>query len=318
MRNRKILLLLTSLLLTLSLVVCKSTTTTNTTTDTTKVVLILDKGGVNDGSFNESAYNGALTAKESFSNLDVAYLESTTDADYTSNIETAIDMKADLIIGVGFNLSDAIEKAAINYPNQQFAIVDGALTKDYDNVTNILFDEEQAGYLAGIATAFTIDSNSFGFIGGYEIPAVVKYRDGFEKGLKEINPKATLSTQYANSFTDAAKGKAIATQMFKSNIDCIMTAAGTVNNGVYESATELKKHTVAVDMAQSNMSTSIITSALKNVDKGIYDTINNLLNNNLTGGSVIFDMTNNGVGYEITDYIPEKAINYITTKTTNN
>lgn len=318
MRNRKILLLLTSLLLTLSLVACKSTTTTNTTTDTTKVVLILDKGGVNDGSFNESAYNGALTAKESFSNLDVAYLESTTDADYTSNIETAIDMKADLIIGVGFNLTEPIEKAAINYPNQKFAIVDGALTKDYDNVTNILFDEEQAGYLAGIATAFTIDSNSFGFIGGYEIPAVVKYRDGFEKGLKEINPKATLSTQYANSFTDAAKGKAIATQMFKSNIDCIMTAAGTVNNGVYESATELKKHTVAVDMAQSNMSTSIITSALKNVDKGIYDTINNLLNNNLTGGSVIFDMTNNGVGYEITDYIPEKAINYITTKTTNN
>ena len=302
MFNKKILLLFTTLLLTLSLVACNKTTT-STTQSSTKVVLVLDKGGVNDGSFNESAYNGALKAKESFKNLDVTYLESVTDTDYKTNIETAIDMEPDLIIGIGFNLTDAIEEAAINYPSQKFAIVDGALSKDYNNVTNILFNEKEAGYLSGIATAMSLDTDNYGFIGGYEIPAVINYMEGFKQGILEVNPNATLSIQYANSFTDAAKGKAIAAQMYNSDIDVIMTASGTCNSGVYEMATELNKYTVAVDMAQSHMSKSIVTSALKNVDEGIYTTIKSLLNNNLTGGSVIYDMTNSGVGYEVTDYI---------------
>ena len=276
------------------------------------VTLVLDKGGVNDESFNQLAWEGAQEASEEYGVI-VKYLESNSDSDYKTNVETAIDMKSDLIIGVGFNLTEAIGDAAESYPEQQFAIIDGSFEETPSNVTPILFNEKEAGYLAGLATALSIESDKFGFVGGFEIPAVVNYKDGFEQGLKEVNPNATLFVQYANSFTDAAKGKAIGAQMYSNDIDCIMTAAGGVNSGVYESGREQGKYAVAVDMAQSNISPEVIvTSALKNVAGGVKDTIGKLVDDKLVGGEVaMYDITNNGVGYEETQFIGDKTIKYI-------
>lgn len=279
------------------------------------VTLVLDKGGVNDESFNQLAWEGAQEASEEYGVI-VKYLESNSDADYKTNVETAVDMKSDLIIGVGFNLTEAIGDAAESYPEQQFAIIDGSFEETPSNVTPILFNEKEAGYLAGLATALSIESDKFGFVGGFEIPAVVNYKDGFEQGLKEVNPNATLFVQYANSFTDAAKGKAIGAQMYSNDIDCIMTAAGGVNSGVYESGREQGKYAVAVDMAQSNISPEVIvTSALKNVAGGVKDTIGKLVDDKLVGGEVaMYDITNNGVGYEETQFIGDKTIKYIIDK----
>ena len=224
-------------------------------------------------------------------------------------------MDSDLVIGVGFNLSEAIENAAKSYPDQQFAIVDGSFEEIPSNVTPIVFDEKEAGYLAGIVAAKTVksDSNKFGFVGGFEVPAVVNYKDGFEKGIKEVNPNATLSTQYANSFTDASKGRVIAQQMQSQGIECIMSAAGGVNNGVYEVCKENGTYAVAVDMAQSYMSTdTILTSAIKKVDVGVAETIKSYINGNLKGGSnSTYNMINNGVDYEKTDLLSDETINYI-------
>ena len=284
----------------------KNTNTTNQESKNTLVTLVLDKGSVNDQSFNESAWNGGKKAKEEF-NIDVKYLESNTDADYASNIETAISLNSDLIIGVGFNLTSAIENAAKNYPDQKFAIVDGSFEEIPSNVTSISFDEKGAGYLAGIIAAKTNEGNNFGFIGGFEVPAVINFKDGFEEGILSVNKDATLSTQYANSFTDAAKGKAIATNMYSNDINCIMTAGGGVNAGVYEAASELNKYAVAVDMAQNSISPNVIlTSALKKVDTGVYETIKKLLDGTLKGGEVLtYNISNDGVGYEKTDLLSQ-------------
>ena len=172
--------------LTLLLTGCSSKEEENSTklnNNDVLITLILDKGGVNDASFNESAWSGAQNASKELG-VNIKYLESNTDADYTQNIETAMDLESDLIIGVGFNLSQSIENAAINYPEQKFAIVDGSFEKIPDNVTPITFNEKEAGYLAGIASAKTINSDKFGFIGGFEVPAVINYKDGFEEGFK--------------------------------------------------------------------------------------------------------------------------------------
>lgn len=293
--------------------ICKPTKTTKEETSTKKLVyLVLDVGGVHDGSFNESAYKGAKQAEKEL-DIEVKYLESKTEADYASNIETAIDNNADLVIGVGFNLSNAIEKAAKGYPDQQFAIVDGSFKTIPDNVSVLLFNESQAAYLAGMVTALTVESNKFGFIGGYEMPAVVSYKEGFEEGLKAINPNATLQVQYANSFTDAAKGKSIAQQMYMNGVECIMTAAGGVNNGVYEAGLEKSKFAVGVDSAQSSFAPkTIVTSALKNVDVGVNKAINNFIDGTLQGGkSVVYDLSNDGIGYEKTDLISNETIKKI-------
>lgn len=276
------------------------------------ITLVLDKGGVNDESFNQLAWKGAQDAKKEYG-VTVKYLESNSDADYKTNIETAIDMESDLIIGVGFNLTDPIKNAAESYKEQKFAIVDGSFETIPSNVTPILFDEKEAGYLAGLVVGKTVDSDKFGFIGGLQVPAVLNYRDGFEQGLKEVNNKAVLVEQFANSFTDAAKGKAIASQMYSDNVECIMTAGGGVNLGVYESGKEVGKYAVAVDMSQSHISpTAIITSALKKVDNGIKETIGHLVNDDLTGGkALVYNILNDGVGYEKTDLISKDTEKYV-------
>lgn len=319
MKTKKIIKIASLVLIAaLCVVGCASTKKANSNNDVL-VTLILDRGGVNDGSFNQSAWTGAQNAEKELG-IEVKYLESSTEADYTSNIETAIDMESDLVIGVGFNLSQAIEQAAINYPEQKFAIIDGSFEKTPDNVTSVLFDEKQAGYLAGIATAKTLtDNNSFGFVGGFEVPAVVNYKDGFEKGLKEINPKAKLEVHYANSFTDAAKGRAIAAQMINSGIECIMTAAGGTNNGVYETCLEKGLYAVGVDMAQSSvLPQTILTSAIKKVDVGVSETIKSLVNGNLQGGiNIIHDIANSGVDYEKTPLLSSDTVSYLENIKTN-
>ena len=305
----KMLVLSTMLIGSVGLVGCSTKTEEK---ESKKVTLVLDLGGVNDESFNQSAWTGAEQASKELG-VEVKYLESKQDSDYATNIETAIDMGSDLIIGVGFNLTEAIEKAAYAYPEQQFAIVDGSFKEIPSNVTNIVFNEEEAGYLAGLVTAKTIKSDKFGFVGGFEIPAVINYKNGFERGLKEINPNATLSVQYANSFTDAAKGRAIAEQMSKNGIKCIMAAAGGVNNGIYEVCAEKDTHAVAVDMAQSYiLPNTILTSAIKKVDVGVAETIKSYVNGNLKGGTAsIYNISNNGVGYEETKLISKDVIEFI-------
>lgn len=319
MRNKKsIFHLLLVLFIAISLTGCSSNKGTSNTEVSNKdilVTLILDKGGVNDESFNQSAWKGAKEASDELG-ITVKYLESEKDSDYDTNIETAIDLESDLIIGVGFNLTDSIKKAAQHYPDAKFAVIDGAFDTIPSNVSSITFNEKQAGYLAGLVAAKSIDSNQFGFIGGFDVPAVINFREGFKEGLLEVNPNAILNEQLANSFVDAAKGKAIASQMYNSGAECIMTAGGGVNLGVFEVAKELGKYAVSVDMPQNQIAPeAILTSALKNVDIGVYDVIKNFVNDNFKGGSeTVYDITNNGVSYEKTNLISKEVQEYVSEK----
>lgn len=281
-----------------------------------KITLVLDKGGVNDESFNQSAWEGAQEAKKKYG-VDVNYIESKQESEYKTNIETAVDEGADLVIGVGYNLADAIKEAAGYYPEQNFAIVDGSYDKIPSNVRSILFNEEEAGYLAGLVAAKVSKSDKFGFIGGMDIPSVSNFAVGYEKALKEVNPDAQLITQYANSFTDSAKGKAMSNKMYKDGVDIIFTAGGGVNSGVYESGKELNKLAVAVDLPQNYIAPdTILTSALKNVGIGVELTIKDLVENKFKGGEVaMFDISNGGVGYEKTDLIPQDVVDFVDSKT---
>ena len=176
--------------------------------------LVLDEGGVNDQSFNQSAWEGALEAKEEYG-IEVSYIESKGENEYLQNVETAIDQDSDLVVGVGFKLTDTIGEASKSYPEQKFAIIDGTYEEIPQNVQPILFNEAEAGYAVGLIASQMTNTNAVGFIGGMDIPSVSQFLVGFEKAIKEENPDIKVLSQYANSFTDAAKGKAIADQMIK-------------------------------------------------------------------------------------------------------
>ena len=283
-----------------------------------KISLILDEGGVNDQSFNQSSWEGALRAKEQY-DVEVNYIESKSESEYLANVETAIDDDADLIIGVGFKLTDTIEEASKNYPNQKFAIIDGNYEEIPSNVQSILFNEEEAGYCVGLIASKMTKTNTLGFVGGMSIPSVDGFKIGFERALKEENPNIKLLTQYANSFTDSAKGKAIAQNMIKEGADIIFTAGGGVNAGAWEACVEANIKSIGVDMPSSQFSPSIITSALKRVDVGVESVIKDLINNKFEGGKVkMFDLSNGGVGFEKTDLLSDDVVKYVEEKIKSN
>ena len=302
-------LLLVTLVVGSTVVGCSKSTVED---DKVKVTLVLDEGGVNDQSFNQSSWEGALQAKEKY-DVDINYIESKQESDYETNIETAIDNESDLVIGVGFKLTDAIKEASENYPEQQFAIIDGTYDEIPKNVQPILFNEEEAGYTVGLIAAKMTNTNTVGFIGGMDIPSVSQFLVGFEKAIKEEKPGVKVLTQYANSFTDAAKGKAIAQQMIKNNADIIFTAGGGVNNGAWEACTESNIKAIGVDMPSNQFTpNTIITSALKNVGTGVELTIKDLVEGNFEGGKAkIYDLSNGGVGFEKTNLLSDDLIKYV-------
>ena len=280
-----------------------------------KITLILDEGGVNDQSFNQSAWEGALEAKEQYG-VEINYIEAKQESDYATNIDMAIDQDADLVIGVGFKLTDTIEEAAKTYPESKFAIIDGTYEDIPENIMPILFNEEQAGYCAGLVAANMTKTNVIGFVGGMEIPSVTNFLIGFEKAIKEENKDIKVLSQYANSFSDASKGRVIAEQMINEKADIIFTAGGGVNSGVFEVTKEKGLYAIGVDMPSNYISPeTIVTSALKNVGTGVELTVKYLVEGNFKGGEAkVFDLTNGGVGYEKTDLIPKDLVEYIDNK----
>ena len=285
-----------------------------------KVGLVLSVGGVNDESFNQSAWEGALRAEEEYENVEVTYLESNGEADYTPNIETLIDMDMDLIVGVGFQVADSVKEAAETYPNQTFAMIDSSYDEGEEipsNVRPILFNEEQSGYLTGLIAGKMTKTNTISWIGGFDIPSCTPFYTGYEKGAKEANPNVKVLKQYINSFTDAAKGKVAAQQMIKEDSDVIFMATGGGNTGIIEAIKEANGvKGIGVDMPMSYLAKDyIITSALKNVGEGLKLTIKDYIEGNFNGGNEVkYDLSNGGVGYEVTDHLSEDLIKYVDSK----
>ena len=302
-----------SLVLSIGVFGC-SKTNTSIEKDSLKICLVLDEGGANDQSFNQSAIEGLYRARDNY-NVEVSYIESKSEAEYFQNVETAVDQDNDLVVAVGYKFTEEIEEASKVYPNQKFAIIDGSYENTPSSVTSILFNEEEAGYSVGLVASQMTKTNKVAFLGGYDIPSVTNFYKGYEKAIKEVNPNMEVICQYANSFTDSAKGKAMAQQLIKDGYDTIFSAGGGVNNGVWEACVENNKMAIGVDMPSSQYSPAIITSALKNVGTGLELTIKDLIDDNFKGGTkTVYSLINSGVGYEITEHLSDEVIEFVNNK----
>src|SRR3989338_3411698 len=252
------------------------------------VGMVTDVGGINDQSFNQSAWEGLQRAKKELG-AKVSYQESKQDADYPANLETLYDAGNDLIWGIGFKMGDTILKAAKQNPNQKYAIIDYTYgDKTPPNVIGVVFAAEEGAFLAGYIAAKMSKTNSIGFVGGMSVPVVHAFQYGFKAGAKFANPKITIFEQYAESFTDAAKGKAIANQMLSKNADVVFQAAGAVGDGVIEAVKEKNKMAVGVDRDQKYLAPkNVITSSMKRVDNAIFNVVSDLAKGNFKGGTTI-------------------------------
>lgn len=260
-----------------------------------KIGLVTDLGGVEDQSFNQSAWEGLQRAAKDLG-VEVNYLPSSTDADYAPNIETFIDEDYDLIISVGFLLADATRAAAEANPDVKFAIIDDATCADLDNVACLTFKVEQATYLVGYVAGMMTEKDNIGFVLGMASDTMHPFGYGYCAGAIDANPEIKLQMANANNFGDPATGSTLTTNFVTNGADIVFHAAGATGTGVISECQAKGIMAIGVDSDQSYLAPeTVITSAMKRVDNAVYATVEALVNGTYEGGLSVFDINNGGV-----------------------
>ena len=274
-----------------------------------KVGMVTDVGGVNDKSFNQLAWEG-LQALDPDA-FEVNYLESKTDADYQTNINTFIDEDYDLIITVGYMLADATREAATDNPDQKFAIVDDSSCADLENVACLMFAQEECSYLVGLVAGSVTKSNTVGYVQGMVSEPMNLFGIGYITGVLEACPEATVLQYNANNFGDIAGGNTAAKDMITKGADVIYHAAGGTGNGVMNACDEAGIYGIGVDKDQRVELglECIITSAMKRVDVACQDISKAVKDNAFEGGVHLYNLANDGVGIApTTDVVPAEVL----------
>jgi len=314
-----LLLMLLAIIFTVLLSACGGSTAPSTSTGTGKpaaqtVTLVTDTGGLNDQSFNESAYNGYLKAMAQYG-FKKQVIETQSDNDYVKNLTLAAQ-QSDLVIGVGFLMATAMDQVARTYPNKKFALIDSCPSKGTDgscdtlpNVASLYFREEQAGCLVGAAAgefeklgkskmSNLLGSNTIGAIGGVEIPPVDHYIAGYQFCAKKVDPSITVKITYSQTFDDTSKClDAANNQINQFKADIIFQVAGNCGNGALQAAKSKNVYSIGVDSDQHQVNDSVITSAIKKVDQATFETIDNFEAGKFTNNPPTFDLKSNGVGF---------------------
>lgn len=294
-------------------------------------VVITDIGGVDDKSFNQSAWEG-LQAWGKENELTegaggFAYIQSTDASEYTTNMDQAISSEFKTIFGVGYLLRDAVEIGADASKETNFCLIDGVI-EDKDNVVSAIFQANESSYLAGVAAAHTTKTNYVGFIGGEEGPVIGLFEAGFAQGVmdtaKQLKKNIKVDIKYAASFGDPAKGKALAAAMYQGGSDIIFHASGGTGTGVFQEAKDLneigdrdKVWVIGVDRDQDEdgiyqtkdgkKDNFTLTSTLKSVGAVVQDIANRAQNETFPGGELLVYGLKDG-GVDVTDgYLTEEA-----------
>jgi basic membrane protein A len=219
------------------------------------------------------------------------------------NLSSLAQQKFDLVIGVGFLMSDAMNTVATKFPDTKFAIIDVNVTDMKDkpsNVTGLLFKEQEAGYLAGYMAGLYVKGaggDTIGSIGGQKIPPVDHYIAGYQAGAKAANPGIKTLNGYSQDFVDQAKCKEIALNQIQQGAKVVFQVAGQCGLGVLDAAKEKSVQGIGVDADQGYLGGQVMTSAEKKVDVAVETAIKAAQDGSIAGGAnTTFDLKNDGVG----------------------
>ena len=265
--------------------------------------LVTDTGGLNDRSFNQSAYQGLLKGKKDLG-VDGRVVTSSSSADYIPNLLSCVKGGADLTIGVGFLMADAINTVATSFPNSKFAIIDYAfsdLPGKPANTRGILFREQEAGYLSGWLAIKELMAQKkplvIGAVGGVKIPPVDRYIAGYQAGAKAANAKAKVLYGYSQSFNDQSKCKEIALNQIAQGSQVEFAVAGSCGLGALSAAKDKSLWGVGVDSDQAYLGSYMLTSAVKLVNASVLRTMKDAKDGKFKGyGTTIYSVRAGGVG----------------------
>jgi len=285
----------------------EETKETEETADGYELALITDVGTIDDKSFNQGSWEGVVEYAEENGITHKYYqpAEKSKDA-YLASIDLAVKAGAKAIVCPGYLFEDAIYEAQSKYPDVTFMILDGAPHPgDFnvhieDNTLSIFYAEEEAGYLAGYA-AVVEGYTQLGFMGGLAVPAVVRFGYGFiqgadqaaqDLGVSDVNVKYT----YVGNFDATPENMTKAAAWYNEGVEVIFACGGGVGNSVMKAAETAGAKVIGVDVDQSVESETVITSAMKNLAKSVYDALAELYAGTFNGGqSITLDASNEGI-----------------------
>lgn len=264
--------------------------------------MVTDQAGLGDKGFNDLAYAGIQKAASDLGGKSQA-IESTEQAQYVPNLEQAVADGASMTVGVGFLLTDALVQVATEKPDAKFVSIDSdvldASGKPIPNVASVTFKENEGAYLAGIIAGMTTKTNKIGFVGGLEIPPVVRFLKGFQAGLASVNPAATVSIAYVGGFTDPVKTKSLAGADYDAGADIVFEVAGGGGLGAYEEAKGRGKGfwVIGTDTCKEALAPdNFLTSATKDVAGAVFKEAQAVADGTFKGGQISLGLKDGGVG----------------------
>lgn len=275
-------------------------------TDEIKIGMVTDIAGVDDKSFSEITWKGISEFAEEHEDVKAQYVtpSDTSTATLVSAVDNLVLSGNEVIVLTGFTFEETAGEVAKVYPDVKFILIDGQPLVDgeyvsYDNVSSIFFNEHEAGFLAGVASALETKTGKVGFLGGVEVPAVQKYGWGYVAGIayanKTFNREVVVADYvYQGTFTDFTAGQTIAGGMFDKGIDIIQHAGGAVGAGAIGEAKQREDvYIVGVDTDQyddgllPSGESVILTSAMKHIDVAIKHELEDVLKGKFVSGVAV-------------------------------
>jgi basic membrane protein A len=238
-----------------------------------KLAIVYGAGGKFDKSFNQAASVGAERFKKE-TNIPFVEVSVASDTQTEQVLRTLARKKVDLIAAIGFAQAQAVQTVSKEFPTVKFVLIDGVATGD--NVSSVLFKEQEGSYLVGVAAALASKTKKVGFIGGMDIPLIRAFACGYAQGVKSVDPKIEVSQNMVGStptaWQDPAKGNELARAQFERGVDVVFAAAGGSGMGALLAAKEKGKLAIGVDSNQNYLYPgTMLTSMLKRGDNAIYD-----------------------------------------------
>lgn len=277
-------------------------------TDGAELALVIDVGTIDDKSFNQGSWEG-LKKYGDENGISYKYYksaEATTDA-FQETIALAIEGGAKVVVCPGYLFETPIYNMQTEYPDVKFILIDGephdADYADYtttENTMAVLYQEDQAGFLAGYA-AVKDGYTELGFMGGMALPAVIRYGYGYlagaEYAAEEMGVDVTVNYTYTGAFEATPEAQSMATGWYQAGTQVIFGCGGAVGNSVMSAAEASDGKVIGVDVDQSSESDTVITSAMKMLSNSVYDAITAAYDGTFPGGATTtFNVTNDGVG----------------------
>lgn len=252
-------------------------------------------GAQGDKSFFDSAVRGLAEAKRDF-HIEVTTIEAGYNtSSWREKLDAAANGDYDILIVGTILMPDLLQEVAQKHPDKRFIIYDSSVNYtecNCSNVYSILYKQNEGSYLVGVYAGLMTKSGIIGILGGQNETTINDFVVGYKQGARSVRPDIKILVQYAENWSDPAKGEAMAKEMYKEGADIIFQAAGTTGMGVFKAAQESGKYAIGVDSDQAliieatdpDQAKHILTSMMKNVDNSIYRAIKLYIENRLLFG----------------------------------